>query len=115
MLKDKLILIRDALVNASTVPVYHYWRPNLKAPFIVWQEDGESVKSLSADNHKAQQGLYGVVDFYTKKEYDPVFDQIQSALNHLEGFSFKYDMTQFEDETNLIHHSWTWEAYYGTP
>lgn len=113
MLQETIKKLRDALVDASTVKVYHYWRPNLKAPFIIWQEDGES-SSLNLNNHKAQQGIYGTIDFFTKKEYDPVFDAIQAKLNSLEDFGWRYDATLFEDETNLIHHSWEWWLRHGT-
>lgn len=115
MLQTKLKILRDALVGISDkVTVCHYWRANLKAPFIIWQEDGEA-ESLNANNRKAEQGIYGVVEFYTKKEYDPIFDSIQSVLNNLEDFSFRYDGTVFEDETGLIHHSWEWRLRYGAP
>ena len=115
MLATKLKILRDALVGISDkVTVSHYWRANLKAPFIIWQEDGED-NSLTANNRKVEQGIYGVVDFYTKKEYDPVFDAIQKALNDLEDFTFRYEATEREDETGLIHHSWEWRLLYGEP
>ena len=115
MLQTKLKQLRDALVGISpSVKVYHYWRPQMKDPFICWQEDGEG-DSLNANNRKAEQGIHGVVDYYTKTEYDPVFDQIQKALNDLENYSFRYDATDYEDETGLIHHSWEWWLRYGTP
>lgn len=110
MLQTKLKILRDALVGISSkVKVYHYWRPNLKAPFIIWAEDGEDG-SLNTGNHKVQQGIHGVIDFYTKTEYDETFDAIQSVLDDLtdQGFSFRWDDTDYEDETNLIHHSWDW-------
>lgn len=113
MLQSKLRILRDALVAiSSSVKVYHYWRPKMQAPFIVWQEDGEAT-SLSANNKKVEQGIEGVVDYYTKTEYDPVFDSIQTVLNSLEDYSFEYDGTVYEDETGLIHHSWTWRLRSG--
>lgn len=115
MLQTKLKILRDALNSVSEdIKVYHYWRSEMKAPFIVWQEDGEA-DSHHADNRKTEQGIAGTVDFYTKKEYDPAFDLIQESLNDLESFSFRYDGTEREDETGLIHHSWEWQVYHGTP
>lgn len=108
MLQTNLKRLRDALVGISAdIKVYHYWRPNMKAPFILWQEDGED-DSLQANNHKVQQGIQGTVDYYTKTEYDEVFDQIQSSLNELENYSWRYDGTVYEEESNLIHHTWEW-------
>ena len=109
MLSQKLKILQNALVNMSDVKVFHYWRPGMKPPFIVWQEDGEDA-SLNANNHKVQQGIHGVIDFFTKTEYDETFDTIQSTLDELtdQGFSFRWDSTQYEEETNLIHHAWDW-------
>lgn len=115
MLQDKLKILRDALVGISKkVKVYHYWRPDLKPPFIIWQEDGET-DSLHSNNRKAEQGIHGTVDFYTKEEYDEVFDTIQETLDELymQGFSFRWESTDYENETNLIHHSWDWWLRYG--
>ena len=88
--------------------VFHYWRPQLKAPFCVWAEDGE-YDALNADDRKKEQGVSGYVDYYTKVEYDPALDVIQDTLN---SFSFPFGWSlysvQYEDETNLIHYQWTW-------
>ena len=81
---------------------------------VLGKEDGEA-ESLSADLRKAEQGIYGTVDFYTKTEYDLVFDQIQKVLNDLEDYSFRYDSTDREEDTGLIHHTWEWRLRYGTP
>lgn len=107
MLRNRMIKLRDALVNMSDVMVFHYWRPNLNPPFILWQEDGEE-SSFDADNRKIAQGIHGTIDFYTKEEYDPVFDLIQSTLNNLDEFGWRYEATLYEEETNLIHHSFDW-------
>lgn len=107
MLRDKLQMLRDTLATIKGVKVYHYWRPQLKAPFIIWAEEDEGT-SFHANNKKVNQNIHGVIDFYTKTEYDPVFDEIQNKLNNLDGFSWRWDSTQYENETNLIHHSWDW-------
>ena len=103
---QRLTLIRDALVPLTT-NVFHYWRPKLPAPYIVWAENGEA-DSFDADNKKAEQALTGTVDLYSKTEYDPLFDSIQTALQSVEGLSWKLTDAQYEDETGLIHHSWEW-------
>lgn len=104
---QRLTAIRDAL-TPLTANVYHYWRPKLDAPFILWQEIGEGAE-LSADNHKAEFAFSGTVDLYTKTEYDPLFDEIQEALNGVDGLGWMFSESQYEDETGLIHHSWDWK------
>ena len=120
-LQTKLQKISQALVTALTTtednettivcPVYHYWRSRLAAPFVVWAEDGEGG-SFDADDRKKEQVVTGFVDFFTRTEFDPIADTIQDALYGLqsEPFTWRLDSVQYEDETNLIHYQWTWEA-----
>ena len=92
---------------AVTPNTYHYWRPRLQAPFLVWAEDGDN--GFETDNHKAEQGITGTVDYYTLQEYDPNVDKIQRALNTL-GIPWRLNSVQYEDATNLIHWEWAWEV-----
>lgn len=113
MLQTNLKKIRDAFVGISDkVNVYHYQRPQMTAPYIVWAEDGED-DSFDSDNHKAEQVIYGTLDYYTETEYDPVADAIQGTLNAFENLSWRYDATDYEDETGLIHHTWHWRYICG--
>lgn len=107
MLQIKLKKIGDALANLP-VNVYHYYRPKMNPPFIVWAEDSES-SALSGDNHKAEQAVSGWIDFYTKQEYDPTIDVIQDILNGL-PIGWRLDAVQYEDDTELIHYTWRFEV-----
>ena len=106
-LQEKLQQIDAALTPLSS-HVYHYWRPKMEPPFIVWQEDGEA-DSFNANNHKVEQTISGTVDYFTQVEFDPVCDSIQSALNNL-GAGWSLNSVQYEEDTNLIHYEWTWEV-----
>ena len=85
--------------------VSHY-RRTAKPPFVVWAEDGEDMP-MSANNHKSEQQLTGVVDLYTLKEFDPLADDVQDILNS-ENVGWTLSSVQYEEETNLIHFSWRW-------
>ena len=104
-LQQKLKRIGDSL--AVVVPnSYHYFRPQLQPPYLVWAEDGEA-DSFDADNHKKEQVVSGFIDYYTKEEYDPTMDTIQETLNTFDfPFGWRLASTDYEDETNLIHYSW---------
>ena len=105
-LQSKLQPIGAAL--AEIVPqTFHYWRPVQTAPWLIWAEDGEN--GLSADGQKAEQGITGTADYYTKQEYDPNVDAIQTAFDQL-GLAWYLSDVFYEDTTNLIHYSWTWEV-----
>lgn len=105
-ISEQLKKIRDALGTVST-PVYHYKRPNNQKPsWIVWQEDGSST-DMWANNRMAEQQLHGTIDLYTLIEFDPVMDEVQTALNSImTGWSLQ--SVEYEDETNLIHYEWEW-------
>lgn len=90
--------------------LYHYWRPNMKAPFCVWAEDGEGT-SFHSGNMKTEQAVAGSLDYYTKTEFDPVVDAIQALLNTTDAgitISWRLNTVDYEEETNLIHWSWEW-------
>lgn len=106
-LQNKLEAVGTAL--AAVVPqTYHYWHPpKINPPFCVWQEDGEN--GFEADDLKVDQAVSGTVDYFTRTEYDPACDSIQTALNGIEA-SWYLNSVQFEDETNLIHYEWVFEV-----
>ena len=99
--------IGEALAGIEGLSVYHYWRPQLPAPFCIWAE--ESDTSFEADNVRAEFGITGAVSFYTKIEFDPYVDLINNALNAT-GAVWSYGPVMYEDETGLIHHEWSWTA-----
>lgn len=105
---SKLIDIRDALASIEGLKIYHYWRPRMEAPFCVWQEEGEG-DSLHSSNHKQEQALTGSIDYYTLDEFDLMVDAIQDAINKIENLGWMLSSVDYEDETNLIHYSWSWE------
>lgn len=109
MLQNKLEIIQNALTSIDGLRVYHYLRPQLQAPFCVWQEDGEG-SSLEANNHKGEQSISGSIDYFTKTEFDSMCDQIQEALNQTENVSWRLNSVQYEDDTELIHHEWTFRV-----
>lgn len=97
--------VGDALAAAVT-PCYHYWRPKMDPPYLVWTEDGDRV--LRADAAAAEQGFTGRADYYTRTEFDRNIDAIQGALDGL-GAWRKLILVDYEEETGLIHYSWDWE------
>lgn len=112
-LMNKLLPLKEALLAVSdeqNVPVYHYWRPGSEPKYILWEELNE-ISSLETDNHKGEQAVDGTVDYYTFEEFDPVFDEIQNALNGVENLQWEYDGTDYEDETKYIHHNWVWRIF----
>lgn len=108
-LQSKLRHIGDAYEDALGGIVFHYFRPQGMTAFLVWQEDGEDA-SFSADNLKGEQSIHGTTDYFTKIEYDPVIDTIQSIHQSLFGANWSISSVQYEDETKLIHYEWQWTA-----
>lgn len=106
-LNKKLKTIKTALTGIENLKVYHYWHTRLEAPYLIWAEEGEG-DSLHTDNHKSEQVITGTIDYFTKTEFDSVVDEIQSALNSIE-IGWELVAVDYEEETNLIHHSWNFE------
>lgn len=109
MSQNQLKTIATALTAIEGLHVYHYWRDMRDAPFCVWQEDGH--RTFDADNHVAEKGWTGYVDYYTKTEFDENIDLIESALNGIENLTYELNSADYEEETNLIHYSWEWEMF----
>lgn len=86
---------------------YHYWRPIKRLPYAIWAEDSEDG-SFDTNNRKANQQIHGVLDYFTKTEYDPTIDAIQNYLNSLNDFGWRLDSVQYEDENGIIHYGWEW-------
>lgn len=101
--------IKKALLTV-TPNVYHYHAKGTKKPdkYIVWAEDGETGAS-HADNRKRKQAMGGTVDYFTKMEYDPAVEAIQTALNDA-GIGWRLESIQYEEDTGYIHYEWVWEV-----
>lgn len=93
---------------AEAVPnCYHYWRPQMTAPFLVWQEERDGGQQ--ADNERQERKFHGTVDYYTKVEYDAALDRIETAMTE-SGAGWYLESVQFEDPTGLIHFEWVFEV-----
>lgn len=104
-LVSKAQKIKTALSGIEGLNCYHLHKPaSTNAPYAVWQEDSEGQSHYS-DNTKSEQVLQATIDYYTKTEYDPMADSIQSALN-CEDISWTLNSFQYEDETKLLHYEW---------
>lgn len=104
-LQTKLQTLYNPLLALSCT-VSHYRRGKSTTPFVIWTETGEE-QSFSADNRKREQQLTGLVDFYTKTEFDPIADSIQEILD-AEEIGYTLVNVLYEEETNLIHYQWRW-------
>lgn len=87
---------------------YHYWRPKMAVPYLVWQEQSEA-ENFNANNHKQEQVLECSADYYTKTEYDTAVDAIQSVFDS-HGASWRLNSVQYEEDTELIHFEWFFEV-----
>ena len=106
----KLQEIRDFLLTI-TLNTFHYeaWPTSTPYPsYIVWAEDGESGAE-HGDNRKQKQILDVTIDLFTKKEYDPLIEQLQQAFND-KGIPFELLSIQYETATGYIHYEYLIQA-----
>jgi len=104
-LQNKLRVIQNALVSV-TANTFHYWRAKAEPPYLVWAEDGED-SSFHSGNHTREQQIHGTADYFTKEEFDPTLDEIQTVLNSV-MLGWRLNSVQYEEETGLIHYEWEW-------
>ena len=107
-INTKLSAFADKLRTITGCNLYHYFRPVMNVPYLLWAETGEA-NSLNADNGKREQAIAIDVDYYTKNEFDSVIDEIQNLFID-NNIAFELTSVAFEDSTNLIHYSWTAEV-----
>lgn len=93
--------------TALEASIFHYYRTNKTLPYIIWAESGEE-SSAHTDNRKSEQSISGDLDLFTKKEFDPLVDQIQDVFDRI-GAAWRLDSVTYEEDTNLIHYRWEWE------
>lgn len=105
-LTDKLRQLAEGLGALGTA-VYHYHRPAMSFPCIVWAEEG--ADAIHADGGMAEQSPQGTLDYFTPAEFDSMVDAIQDKLQAL-GLAWELNSVQFEEDTGLIHYEWTWEV-----
>ena len=103
-LQNKLRKLYEPFL-ALQCPVSHYSRMTT-FPYVVWAESGEDT-SFNSNNRKSEQQLTGVVDLFTKTEFDPLADDVQNILES-EEIGWRLATVQYEDETGLIHYQWEW-------
>ena len=87
--------------------VYHYWRPQMATPFIVWAETGEA-DALHGDNRKGEVLMSISVDVYTQTEFDELLDAVFNFFNGRE-IPFELSAVEFEEDTKVVHYSFTCE------
>lgn len=99
--------VSDVLSQINGINIYHYWRPKMQAPFCVWAEQNEGEPSF-AGNKKIEKQFEGTLDYFTHSEFDPIVDEIVTALKSIDGLSYMLESVQYEDETQLIHYTYSW-------
>lgn len=99
--------VRQALVSLP-VDVFHYHAFKKKDRYIVWAEENEG-SSVEADNVTQEYSLSGYIDFFTRRENDPVVDMVPERLKSAE-ISFSLNSVQYEEETGYLHFEWMFEV-----
>lgn len=99
--------VRQALLPLP-VDVFHYHAFKKKDRYVVWAEQAEGG-SAAADDKKQEFSVSGYIDFFTRREDDPVVDMVTEALKEAE-IAFYLNSVQYEEETGYIHFEWLFEV-----
>lgn len=106
-LQNKLREIGDALAGVAE-HCYHYRRPQMDAPYLVWTETGEG-SDMSAGDEKEYQVIGGQAAYFTHQEFDPAVDAIQKQLSRL-CVGWSLTDVNYDEETDLTEYLWDFEA-----
>ncbi|MDL2324061.1 hypothetical protein LJC61_02765 [Ruminococcaceae bacterium OttesenSCG-928-A16] len=87
--------------------VGHYTAARKGFPRIVWEE--VTAEGLRAENITDGQAWSGVINLFSKKEFEPLFDSIQNALNQAQ-ISFYLNSVQYEEDTGVTHWEWAFSV-----
>lgn len=99
------------VLNKVTTRAWHYAKPERESfPYAIWTEYSEE-NSLPANNRKKVQPISITLDYFTQTEFDPEIDNIQNALNNAPRVQFELTDIQYEEETNVIHYTWSVSVY----
>lgn len=103
--------VRDALLTV-TDKVYHYKaNPSVKTNHILWGETGLSA-TFSADDEIDSIVMGGELYYYTDTEYDPVFDQICTALDD-HDIAWTLTSIGYDDKLGQIVYAMEWGVVCG--
>jgi hypothetical protein len=100
-----LLEFKDLLLTTG-LPVHHYHAHKQTNRYIVWAEYGGH--NQTADNAITEKAIRVQVDLFTKTEFDPAVEAINSLLDR-DDISFKY-LCDYEPDTGYIHHIWDTEV-----
>lgn len=101
-----LLDLRDLLLTV-TQDTFHYHATKKPDKYIVWAEDGQG-DSVFADEGMDDRAIQGTIDYFTKTEFDPNVELIQTKLTEAE-ISWRLNSVQHEEDTGYIHYEWIWE------
>ena len=73
--------------------------------YFVWQEDGRD--DLMAGNSHAERAVTGSTDLYTKVEFDPWAEALETELTK-QLVVWNRINVELEQETGFWHYSWDW-------
>lgn len=98
--------VKDALCACSD-RVYHYFAAKAEPPYLVWSESGRP--GFSAGDRREEYSDSGLLHLFTRTERDPLIDKLEAALDE-RAIGYELEAVQYEDDTGLLHYTWSWEA-----
>lgn len=76
--------------------------------YFVWQESLQN--DLEADGTHAEKAVSGTTDLFTKLEFDPWKNALETQLDAA-GIAWRLNSVQFEEETGFWHFEWMWTVF----
>lgn len=100
-----LLELKNLLLTVGP-PVSHYHAHHQPDSYIVWAEYGGHNRT--ADNSIGERALRVQIDLFTRTEFDPDVEKINTLLDR-DDISYEY-LVDHEEDTGYIHHIWDAEV-----
>lgn len=88
------------LVGSVDAQARHYFNPHDGEDYTRWQEY-ERIGQAGDDLRDA--GWKFQIDRFTKQEYDPIAEAMETALQNATGVAYNY-LVDYEQDSGYIHH-----------
>lgn len=99
--------IRDLILSVDS-EARHYEAALDGSNFTVWMEYERIL--FFADDDSVEKGWKFEIDRYTKDEYDPIADALETMLLSTDGITSSPRRVQYNQETGYIRHIFDCEA-----
>ena len=102
----QLTEFRDLLLSADPQARHYTHVKDGKTPYTTW---AEYLRMQGSADNRRNSGWRIQIDRYTKAEFDPVAERIETMLDRSDGITYEYRV-DYDQDSGYIRHTFDCEA-----